>query len=164
VSAREEFLWLEQQFNCGGDVYGSFRLHHREQPTLPLNPRGNAEVWSKPIITGHTEVGERPAVGYELLADFLMPEVHLDIVSSTSPGPVFFVQERVGLNSRVFKMLKFRTMRPGSREEGDRRWTSPNDPRRTTIGTFLQKNDHHHDSYARLQQQECVLRIPGGNG
>lgn len=58
-------------------------------------------------------------------------------IKLTSPGPVFFVQERVGLNGRVFKMLKFRTMRPGSREEGDTRWTSPNDPRRTTIGTFL---------------------------
>lgn len=58
-------------------------------------------------------------------------------IKLTSPGPIFFAQERVGLNGRVFKMLKFRTMRLGSREEGDTRWTSPNDPRRTKIGTFL---------------------------
>lgn len=61
------------------------------------------------------------------------------VIKLTSPGPIFFVQERVGLNGRVFNMLKFRTMRPGCREEGDTRWTSPNDPRRTTIGTFLRK-------------------------
>jgi Undecaprenyl-phosphate glucose phosphotransferase len=57
----------------------------------------------------------------------------------TSPGPVFFVQERVGLNGRVFRMLKFRTMKLDSREESDTRWTSANDPRRTAVGAFLRK-------------------------
>lgn len=56
-------------------------------------------------------------------------------------GPVLFTQDRVGLNGRVFRMLKFRTMRVGSREEGDTRWTSDNDPRRTTVGTFLRKTN-----------------------
>jgi|SRR5579862_6233442 len=56
-----------------------------------------------------------------------------------SPGPIFFLQERVGLNGRVFRMLKFRTMRVGSREEGDTRWTCANDPRRTRVGVFLRK-------------------------
>jgi lipopolysaccharide/colanic/teichoic acid biosynthesis glycosyltransferase len=59
----------------------------------------------------------------------------------TSPGPIFFVQERVGLNGRLFRMLKFRTMRMGTREEGDTRWTCPNDPRRTSIGMFLRKTN-----------------------
>jgi Undecaprenyl-phosphate glucose phosphotransferase len=58
-----------------------------------------------------------------------------------SRGPVFFVQDRVGLNGRVFRMFKFRTMRVGSREEGDTRWTSDNDPRRTSVGTFLRKSN-----------------------
>jgi len=62
-------------------------------------------------------------------------------VKVTSRGPVFFVQERVGLNGRIFRMLKFRTMRVGSREEGDTRWTSPNDPRRTAVGSFLRRTN-----------------------
>ena len=62
-------------------------------------------------------------------------------VKLTSRGPVFFIQERVGLNGRLFRMLKFRTMRVGSREEGDTRWTSTNDPRRTAIGVFLRKTN-----------------------
>jgi len=62
-------------------------------------------------------------------------------VKITSRGPVFFSQERVGLNGRVFRMLKFRTMRVGSREEGDTRWTSDNDPRRTPVGIFLRKTN-----------------------
>jgi Undecaprenyl-phosphate glucose phosphotransferase len=62
-------------------------------------------------------------------------------VRVSSRGPVFFSQERVGLNGRVFRMLKFRTMRVGSREEGDTRWTSDNDPRRTAVGVFLRKTN-----------------------
>lgn len=62
-------------------------------------------------------------------------------ITVTSRGPVFFAQDRVGLNGRVFRMLKFRTMRVGSREEGDTRWTCDNDPRRTIVGTFLRKTN-----------------------
>jgi exopolysaccharide biosynthesis polyprenyl glycosylphosphotransferase len=62
-------------------------------------------------------------------------------IKVSSRGPVFFIQERVGLNGRVFKMLKFRTMRVGSSEEGNTRWTSTNDPRRTAVGVFLRKTN-----------------------
>jgi Undecaprenyl-phosphate glucose phosphotransferase len=62
-------------------------------------------------------------------------------VKVSSRGPIFFIQERVGLNGRVFRMLKFRTMRQGSREEGDTRWTCTNDPRRTAVGGFLRRTN-----------------------
>ena len=62
-------------------------------------------------------------------------------IKLTSRGPVFFTQSRVGLNGRVFRMFKFRTMKVGSREEGDTRWTSPNDPRRTAVGSFLRETN-----------------------
>ena len=57
-------------------------------------------------------------------------------------GPIFFVQDRVGLNGRVFQIFKFRTMAVrGSAEEGDTRWTCEQDPRRTAIGSFLRKTN-----------------------
>jgi Undecaprenyl-phosphate glucose phosphotransferase len=62
-------------------------------------------------------------------------------IKLSGSGPILFTQDRVGLNGRVFRMLKFRTMRVGSREEGDTRWTSDNDPRRTAVGTFLRKSN-----------------------
>jgi Undecaprenyl-phosphate glucose phosphotransferase len=62
-------------------------------------------------------------------------------IKLSGSGPILFTQDRVGLNGRVFRMLKFRTMRVGSREEGDTRWTSDNDPRRTAVGTFLRKTN-----------------------
>jgi Undecaprenyl-phosphate glucose phosphotransferase len=58
-----------------------------------------------------------------------------------SPGPIFFAQDRVGLNGKVFRMFKFRTMKVGSREEGDTRWTCDNDPRRTAVGSFLRRTN-----------------------
>jgi Undecaprenyl-phosphate glucose phosphotransferase len=58
-----------------------------------------------------------------------------------SPGPVFFSQDRVGLNGQVFRMFKFRTMGVEKSDEGDTRWTSEQDPRRTAVGTFLRKNN-----------------------
>jgi Undecaprenyl-phosphate glucose phosphotransferase len=58
-----------------------------------------------------------------------------------SAGPVFFSQDRVGLNGRVFRILKFRTMKVGSPEEADTRWTEEEDPRRTRVGSFLRKTN-----------------------
>ena len=62
-------------------------------------------------------------------------------IKLSSPGPVFFIQERVGLNGSTFKMLKFRSMRMSTQEEGDTRWTSANDQRRTMLGAFLRKTN-----------------------
>ena len=58
-----------------------------------------------------------------------------------SRGPVFFAQNRVGLNGRVFRMFKFRTMKMCSLEEENTRWTCADDPRRTTVGTFLRRTN-----------------------
>jgi len=60
-------------------------------------------------------------------------------VKLTSPGPVFFVQNRVGFKGNIFKMYKFRTMRISTRKEGDTRWTSKDDSRRTRLGAFLRR-------------------------
>jgi len=55
-----------------------------------------------------------------------------------SPGPVFFVQERMGLDAKPFKMLKFRSMRQDAEAQGPG-WTTKNDPRRTRIGSLIRK-------------------------
>lgn len=62
-------------------------------------------------------------------------------IKLTSHGPLFFVQDRVGLNGRVFRMIKFRTMKACTRQEGDTRWTEENDPRRTIVGAVLRKTN-----------------------
>ncbi len=61
------------------------------------------------------------------------------IIKITSPGPIFFLQERVGLDRKLFKLIKFRTMRVQSRSESDTIWGSRNDARVTPIGNILRK-------------------------
>ena len=60
-------------------------------------------------------------------------------VKLSSSGPIFFVQERVGLNGRLFRMIKFRTMAVSTRFDSDTRWTVKNDPRRTRVGRILRR-------------------------
>lgn len=61
-------------------------------------------------------------------------------VKVTSPGPVFFLQDRVGLDNKVFKILKFRTMRVQTEQASNTKWTTKDDPRITPIGKFLRKS------------------------
>lgn len=61
------------------------------------------------------------------------------LVRATSPGPVFFVQERVGLNGTLFRMYKFRTMAVAPKAESDTRWTVRGDPRCTRFGRILRQ-------------------------
>ncbi len=63
------------------------------------------------------------------------------LVKITSPGPAFFVQERVGLNGRKFRMLKFRTMSQTAAADEARGWTRPNDPRVTPLGRWLRRSN-----------------------
>jgi len=55
-----------------------------------------------------------------------------------SPGPVFFVQPRMGLDGREFMMIKFRSMRTDAEKDGPG-WTVKDDPRQTRLGTWLRR-------------------------
>lgn len=61
------------------------------------------------------------------------------LVKLTSPGPVFFVQERIGANGRTFRMYKFRTLpvRPSKTSETEWSPTSPADAGR--LGALLRR-------------------------
>lgn len=55
----------------------------------------------------------------------------------SSPGPIIFKQERVGLNKKIFTMYKFRSMRINAEEKSG--WSTDNDPRKTKFGSFIRK-------------------------
>lgn len=75
------------------------------------------------------------AVALLVLAPFLALLALL--VKISSRGPVFFRQERMGLDGRTFSMLKFRSMNVGAEEATGAVWANPGDNRRTAIGTLL---------------------------
>ena len=61
------------------------------------------------------------------------------LVKVTSPGPVIFKQERVGLHNKPFYMYKFRSMAVQSVKEEKKAWTVRNDPRVTGVGKILRR-------------------------
>ncbi len=75
-----------------------------------------------------------------LLAAPLLALIAL-LVRATTGSPVLYAQERMGLDGHVFRMLKFRTMRPDAEEKTGAVWTNENDPRRTRIGRLLRRTN-----------------------
>ena len=61
------------------------------------------------------------------------------IIKITSPGPVIYCQERIGLHNRPFKMYKFRSMGVQSASKEQKAWTVHNDPRVTPVGKIIRK-------------------------
>ena len=60
------------------------------------------------------------------------------MIKVDSRGPIFFRQERLGLNGRPFMMYKFRSMREDAEKDGPQ-WAERNDDRCTRVGIFLRK-------------------------
>ena len=61
------------------------------------------------------------------------------IIKITSPGPIIFKQERVGLNRKRFQMYKFRSMRIQTEDDEKQGWTTADDPRKTKFGSFIRQ-------------------------
>lgn len=75
------------------------------------------------------------------------------LIKITSPGPLIFKQERVGLHNHPFIMYKFRSMEVQKKQKEQKGWTTKNDPRVTGVGKFLRKT-----SIDELPQLINVLR------
>jgi exopolysaccharide biosynthesis polyprenyl glycosylphosphotransferase len=61
------------------------------------------------------------------------------LIKLDSKGPLFYRQERVGLDGKTFRLIKFRTMRADAEKESGPVWAHRNDPRKTTVGGFLRR-------------------------
>ena len=63
------------------------------------------------------------------------------LVKLTSPGPVFYRQERMGLDGKAFTVYKFRSMYVDAEETSGPVWAHDDDPRATPVGRWLRKLD-----------------------
>jgi Undecaprenyl-phosphate glucose phosphotransferase len=61
------------------------------------------------------------------------------IIKLEDRGPVFYRQERMGLDGKPFDIFKFRSMRVGAENESGAKWAEKDDPRRTRAGRFIRK-------------------------
>jgi exopolysaccharide biosynthesis polyprenyl glycosylphosphotransferase len=102
---------------------------------------------SPEVISGHAKYADLTAFikqfGDVILSSFLLVifapamAVIALIIKFDSPGPVFFVQDRVGFNSEAIRVLKFRTMYCDKGDPAGGKRTVRNDPRVTRSGRFL---------------------------
>jgi len=63
------------------------------------------------------------------------------LIKITSPGPAFFTQDRVGMNGKRFRIIKFRTMRQTPSLDPDSHWTVHNDHHITPLGRWLRRTN-----------------------
>ena len=75
------------------------------------------------------------------------------LIRRSSPGPVFYMQERMGLDGKAFNVYKFRSMHLGAEDETGPVWARDDDPRATPLGRWLRRLD-----FDELPQFWNVLR------
>lgn len=61
------------------------------------------------------------------------------LIKIESRGPVFYRQQRIGKNGRVFDVIKFRSMKTDAEADGKPVWATSNDERTTHVGRFIRK-------------------------
>ena len=94
-----------------------------------------------------------------LTAIFILSPIYIAAavaIKLTSPGPVYFKQERLGLHGRKFKLLKFRTMR----QEADRHLSQVNDLAEMTTDNFKQKKLKYITPVGRLLRKFSIDEFP----
>lgn len=107
------------------EVYGAVLLQIRQE----LMPK-----WER-LVKRMMDVGVSLAVllGLSWLYAYIMLRVRLG-----SPGPIFYKQERVGLNGKPFRLVKFRSMRMDAEQDGPQ-LSQDDDPRVTKFGMTMRK-------------------------
>ena len=119
---------------------GSFRTLHTDVESFAGMPL--VTLVQSPM-TGWNQVLKRVLdLAGAILALILFSPLMLLIaflVKITSPGPILYRQQRMGLDGKTFFTLKFRSMRQDAEKQTGAVWATENDTRRTTLGVYLRR-------------------------
>jgi Undecaprenyl-phosphate glucose phosphotransferase len=114
-------------------------------PKYRVNLLGSVPVltlWQRPFRDMNQVVKRAEDLGLSAIALVVLSPVLLVaalLVRMTSPGPVLFVQPRVGFNNEAINVFKFRTMYTHVSDLGAKQTTTRDDPRVTPVGRFLRR-------------------------
>ena len=124
------------------------KLNPSGQP-FPLNFIHQQSIFHSPLLTisprtmpeWQYSIKRIADISLSLLAMLVLSPVYLItalIVKFTSPGPILYAQERIGLHGKPFRMHKFRSMYVDAEQSGPA-LASDDDPRITPFGRFMRK-------------------------
>lgn len=102
-------------------------------------PYFNVDAFSKPVLLRAKRLIDFWGALSALIILSPLFLLIMAMIKLTSKGPVFFVQQRVGFQEKLFGAKKFRTMIPNAEQESGPTWARKNDARVTKIGAFLRK-------------------------
>jgi sugar transferase (PEP-CTERM system associated) len=100
---------------------------------------------------------------FDVIASFLMVLLMLPVMALTVlaikieegvKAPILYGQPRVGYAGRIFRVLKFRSMRVDAEKDGRARWATANDDRVTRVGRFIRK--------VRIDELPQLFNVLGG--
>ena len=143
---RDQINKILLALDCCGDIIIKITPDARD---LIVGSIKQESIFHSPLITINNRLMEEWQyslkrifdVVFSLLAMIILSPVYLVtaiIVKCTSPGPVFYAQERIGYHGKPFKMHKFRSMYIDAEEAGPA-LSKDDDPRITPFGRFMRK-------------------------
>ncbi|MDD5217782.1 MAG: undecaprenyl-phosphate glucose phosphotransferase [Candidatus Omnitrophica bacterium] len=128
------------EFKVGADIYGLMTRNVAVEyistvPLLGFRRLRLDDLWNRFVKRT-----------FDLIVSFAILGVTMPLwlaimvlIKINDRGPVFYAQERMGRDQKLFRLLKFRTMKVDAERETGPVWAQKNDSRRTNIGDFLRR-------------------------
>ncbi|MDQ5823240.1 MAG: sugar transferase [Chloroflexota bacterium] len=139
---------LSRLHEQGAQITPMFAIYQDLTGRVPVSHLGNDWYVALPAnVKKTTRTYQLIKRGLDIVMSLGMLIVAAPIIPLTmlaikldSPGPIFFKQVRVGQGGKLFKIVKFRSMRQDAEAGSGAVWASNGDPRVTRIGRFLRKS------------------------
>ncbi len=147
LTAEQGAVSMDSVMACkfsGVHVTDYLSFYERETRRVDLEAvRPDWFVFSDGFAARRFELAAKRAIDILFSLGFLIATLPVTLATALlikldSKGPIFYGQERVGLNGKTFTVLKFRSMRTDAEAAGPQ-WAAERDPRITRIGAFIRR-------------------------
>jgi len=133
-----EDKWID--FKVGADFYGLMTRNVDVEyissvPLLGFRPLPLDDFWNRSV----KRIFDILVSLFLLVFTTPIWLLALFLILMDDRGPIFYKQERVGRDGKIFTLYKFRTMKINAEKETGPVWAKPNDARRTRVGNFLRR-------------------------
>ena len=119
------------------DIYETVMWRVSVSTLRPSHLLFSGELGPSPRTLALKRLGSYVVAGVGIVLSAPLMLLAYALVKLTSPGPAIYRQRRVGLNGRVFEVLKFRSMYVDAEARTGAVWAQKNDPRITPVGRWL---------------------------